>query len=189
MPVSLASTSTIPHKLSPQDPAASKPEEWDEQEMIVDPEDVKPAGYDDIPATLSDPEATKPEDWSDEEDGTWEAPTIPNPDFKGDFKAKMIKNPAYKGKWVAPDIANPAYKPDDTLYNFKDSAAVGFELWQVRANAVAGVWLALKFFKVWKPCCLLYLLSSHTSLQLISTCNPKVPGTSFEALGPRHSAR
>ncbi|MEW5304304.1 MAG: hypothetical protein WDW38_011056 [Sanguina aurantia] len=119
-----------------KDPKASKPEEWDETEMIADPEDVKPANYDDIPATLSDPDASKPEDWSDEEDGTWEAPTIPNPDFKGEFKAKMIKNPAYKGKWVAPDIDNPAYQPDDTLYAFKDSAAVGFELWQVKAGSI-----------------------------------------------------
>jgi calreticulin len=29
------------------------------------------------------------EDWDDEDDGEWEAPTIPNPEYKGEWKAKM----------------------------------------------------------------------------------------------------
>lgn len=73
----------------PQDPKATKPKDWDEREMIDDPEDKKPAGWDDIPATIPDPDAKKPEDWDDEDDGEWEAPTIPNPDFKGEWKAKQ----------------------------------------------------------------------------------------------------
>lgn len=72
-----------------QDPKAKKPEDWDEREKIEDPEDKKPAGWDDIPATIVDPDAKKPEDWSDEDDGEWEAPTIPNPEYKGEWKAKM----------------------------------------------------------------------------------------------------
>ena len=52
-----------------KDPKATKPEEWDERAKIGDPEDIKPAGYDDIPATVPDAEATKPEDWDEEEDG------------------------------------------------------------------------------------------------------------------------
>lgn len=63
--------------------------------------------------------------------GTWEAPTIPNPEYKGAWKQKEIDNPAYKGIWVAPDIDNPDYKPDATLYHYKDSKFLGFELWQV----------------------------------------------------------
>lgn len=119
-----------------KDPEAKKPEDWDERAQIADPEDKKPEGWDDIPATLPDPDAKKPEDWDDEEDGTWEAPTIPNPEYKGEWKPKMIDNPAYKGTWVAPDIDNPEYKHDDTLYQFPDSKYVGFELWQVKAGTI-----------------------------------------------------
>jgi calreticulin len=71
-----------------QDPKASKPEDWDERAEIDDPDDKKPDGYDDIPSTIADPKAKKPKDWSDEDDGEWEAPTIPNPDYKGEWKAK-----------------------------------------------------------------------------------------------------
>lgn len=74
---------------APQDPKATKPEDWDEREKIADPEDKKPEGWDDIPATLPDPDAKKPEDWDDEDDGEWEAPTIPNPEYKGEWKPKM----------------------------------------------------------------------------------------------------
>lgn len=119
-----------------KDPKAKKPADWDEREEIADPEDVKPDGWDDIPATFPDKDAKKPEDWDDEEDGTWEPPMVPNPEYKGEWKPKMIKNPAYKGIWVAPDIDNPDYKHDDTLYNYKDLAFVGFELWQVKSGSI-----------------------------------------------------
>lgn len=119
-----------------KDPNAKKPEDWDERAEIADPEDKKPEGWDDIPATIPDKEAKKPEDWDEEEDGTWEPPMIPNPEYKGEWKPKMIKNPAYKGIWVAPDIDNPEYKHDDKLYNYKDLKFVGFELWQVKAGSI-----------------------------------------------------
>jgi len=119
-----------------KDPDAKKPEDWDEREKIPDPEDKKPDGWDDIPATIADPDATKPEDWSDEDDGVWEPPTIPNPEYKGEWKQKMIDNPDYKGIWVAPDIDNPDYVHDETLYNYKDTKFVGFELWQVKAGTI-----------------------------------------------------
>ncbi|KAJ9523573.1 hypothetical protein QJQ45_007254 [Haematococcus lacustris] len=119
-----------------KDPKATKPEDWDEREKIADPEDVKPDGWDDIPATIADPDAKKPEDWDDEEDGTWEAPTLPNPEFKGEWKPKMIDNPAYKGIWVAPDIPNPDFVADDSLYAFKDLKYLGFELWQVKSGSI-----------------------------------------------------
>ena len=51
------------------DPAQTKPAEWVDEEMIPDPEDIKPAGWDDIPEQIPDPDAEKPEDWSDEDDG------------------------------------------------------------------------------------------------------------------------
>lgn len=36
-----------------QDPKSFKPDDWDEREMIDDPEDKKPDGYDDIPKQVS----------------------------------------------------------------------------------------------------------------------------------------
>jgi len=120
-----------------KDPAASKPADWVDEKTIVDPEDKKPEGYDDIPESIADPEATKPEDWDDELDGEWERPTIPNPDFKGEWSAKKIPNPLYKGEWEHPEIANPEYVDRDDLYLFDAPAAfVGFELWQVKAGTI-----------------------------------------------------
>lgn len=119
-----------------KDPEATKPDDWDERAKIADEADVKPDGFDDIPATLPDPDAAKPEDWDEEEDGEWEAPVIPNPEYKGAWVQEMIDNPDYKGIWVADDIDNPAFKSDPTLYNFKDSKYVGFELWQVKAGSI-----------------------------------------------------
>jgi len=70
------------------DPSASKPKDWVDEKTIVDPEDKKPEGYDDIPESIADPEATKPDDWDEELDGEWERPTIPNPEYKGEWSPK-----------------------------------------------------------------------------------------------------
>jgi len=118
------------------DPAQSKPSDWVDDSQMDDPEDKKPEGWDDIPATIIDPEAKKPEDWDDELDGEWEAPTISNPDFKGPWRAKRIENPGYKGPWVHPQIDNPAYVPDSNLYKYPSLAAVGLEVWQVKAGTI-----------------------------------------------------
>lgn len=49
----------------------------------------------------------------------------------------MIPNPAYKGPWVHPEVANPEYKEDAELYHVcEPCAAVGFELWQVKAGTL-----------------------------------------------------
>ncbi len=120
-----------------KDPAVSKPADWVDKKKIADPEDKKPEGYDDIPREIPDPEATKPEDWDDEEDGEWEAPSIPNPDFKGVWKPKMIPNPEYKGEWVHPMIPNPEYTEDPNLHvRCKDCTHIGFELWQVKSGTI-----------------------------------------------------
>jgi len=117
------------------DPSQSKPSDWVDSPKIVDPEDKKPEGYDDIPAQISDPDAKKPEDWDDDLDGEWTAPQIDNPEFKGEWKAKMIDNPAYKGPWVHPQIDNPDYKLDDHIYAFDKLSAVGIEIWQVKSGS------------------------------------------------------
>lgn len=79
-----------------QDPEAKKPEDWDERPEIADETDTKPEGWDDIPKTIADETATKPDGWDEEDDGVWEPPQIPNPEYKGEWKPKMIENPNYK---------------------------------------------------------------------------------------------
>ena len=64
-----------------QDPAAKKPDDWDENEEIEDPSETKPADWD-KPQHIPDPNAKKPEDWDDEMDGAWEPPLIDNPEYK-----------------------------------------------------------------------------------------------------------
>jgi calreticulin len=118
------------------DPAAKKPEDWVDEKTIADPTDVKPEGWDDIPKEIADPDAKKPEDWDDELDGSWEAPTINNPEYKGEWKPRQIENPAYKGEWVHPKIANPDFVDDDEIYAFDDFSYVGLEVWQVKAGTI-----------------------------------------------------
>jgi len=127
-------TILAPKKIN--DPSKSKPADWVDDAMMDDPEDKKPADWDSIPAEIADPEAKKPEDWDDDLDGTWEAPKIPNPEYKGVWRAKRISNPAYKGPWVHPQIDNPEYKPDATLYSFDSHAFLGIEIWQVKAGTI-----------------------------------------------------
>jgi len=119
-----------------KDPAAKKPSDWVDQEKIDDPADQKPADFDTTPAKIPDPDASKPDDWDDEADGTWEAPQIDNPAYKGEWKARQIPNPAFKGKWVHPEIANPDFQEDTNLYAFDKIGVVGFELWQVKAGSI-----------------------------------------------------
>jgi calreticulin len=121
-----------------KDPDASKPDDWVDDAMLADPEDIKPEGWDDMPEEIPDPDASKPEDWDDEDDGEWEPPMIDNPDYKGVWKPKMIDNPDYKGKWEHPMIPNPEYKDDADMYKVcKDGCThVGFEIWQVKTGTL-----------------------------------------------------
>lgn len=118
------------------DPAQSKPADWVDERLIDDPNDHKPEGYDDIPAEISDPDATKPEDWDDELDGEWEAPKIPNPEYRGPWSPKKIDNPAYKGPWVHPQIDNPEYQEDPELYAFDSFKYFGIDIWQVKSGTI-----------------------------------------------------
>jgi calreticulin len=122
-----------------KDPDAKKPEDWVDSEMMDDPEDKKPDDWDSTPKEIADPDAKKPDDWDDEDDGEWEPPMIPNPDYKGEWKPKRIKNPDYKGKWKHPMIPNPDFVDDPELYDVcrgEGCTHVGFELWQVMAGTL-----------------------------------------------------
>lgn len=118
------------------DPAQSKPADWVDEKMIVDPEDKKPEGYDDIPAEIADPDAKKPEDWDDDLDGDWEAPKVPNADYKGPWTPRKIENPLYKGPWIHPQIDNPDYKYDANLYQYASFKYVGIDIWQVKSGSI-----------------------------------------------------
>lgn len=124
----------LPAKRIP-DPAAKKPEDWDDNEKMDDPTDEKPADWD-KPEFIPDPDAKKPDDWDDEMDGEWQPPKINNPDYKGEWKPKQIDNPKYQGPWIHPEVDNPEYVPDEFLYRFKDIGAVGFDLWQVKSGTI-----------------------------------------------------
>eukprot|EP01120_Amphizonella_sp_Union-15-10_P006946 TRINITY_DN229_c0_g2_i6.p1 TRINITY_DN229_c0_g2~~TRINITY_DN229_c0_g2_i6.p1 ORF type:complete len:412 (+),score=121.16 TRINITY_DN229_c0_g2_i6:71-1306(+) len=119
-----------------QDPDAKKPSDWVDEKEIPDPTDVKPDGWDDIPKEISDPDATKPSDWDDDLDGEWEAPVIPNPEYKGEWKAKTIPNPDYKGEWIHPLIDNPEYKPNPSLYSYPSFKYIGIDVWQVKSGTI-----------------------------------------------------
>ncbi|KAK1294929.1 Calreticulin-3 [Acorus calamus] len=119
-----------------KDVNAKKPKDWDDREYIEDPNDVKPEGYDKIPAEIPDPKAKEPDDWDEDEDGKWKPSKIPNPKYKGPWKPKKIKNPNYKGKWKIPWIDNPEFEDDPDLYVLKPIKYVGIEVWQVKAGSV-----------------------------------------------------
>lgn len=119
-----------------KDPEASKPEDWVDNAQIDDPSDVKPEGYDDIPETIADPDATKPEDWDDEEDGEWQAPVMPNPEYQGEWSPAQIDNPDYKGPWVHPEVSNPDYVEAKDVYKRGPIGGVGIEVWQVKSGTV-----------------------------------------------------
>jgi len=118
------------------DPSKSKPSDWVDDPMMDDPTDKKPADWDAIPAEIADPDAKKPDDWDSDLDGEWEAPKIPNPEYKGVWRAKRINNPNYKGPWTHPQIPNPEYKADNTLYQFDSNGVLGLEIWQVKAGTI-----------------------------------------------------
>merc|ERR1719474_2550827 len=119
------------------DPDVSKPDDWVDDPMIEDPDDKEPEDWV-KESMIVDPDAEKPEDWDDEDDGDWEAPTIPNPDYKGPWKAKEIDNPDYKGPWEHPKIPNPDYKEVNNPGHRLPINFVGFDLWQVKSGTLFG---------------------------------------------------
>jgi len=62
-----------------------------------------------VPREIPDATATKPEDWNDEEDGDWEAPLVPNPEFVGERRAKRFSKEAVVS--FVQDYLNGKLKP------------------------------------------------------------------------------
>jgi len=121
-----------------KDPSKSKPDDWVDEKQIPDPDSVKPDGYDDIPEMIADPDAEQPDDWDEEDDGEWEPPMLPNPEWKGPWKQAMMANPEYIGEWEHPMIDNPDFVDDPEVYRAcRDGCSyVGFELWQVKSGTI-----------------------------------------------------
>merc|ERR1712242_329294 len=105
-----------------KDPEQSKPEDWVDDEEMDDPEAEKPEDWGNEPEMIADPDSSKPDDWDDEEDGEWQAPKIPNPDYKGEWEHPMIDNPDYV---EAVDV----WKRGPVGY-------IGVEVWQVKSGTV-----------------------------------------------------
>jgi calreticulin len=122
----------FPNKTS-DDPADKKPADWVDVKKIDDPAQKKPADWVDE-QRIRDPTATVPEEWDEEEDGTWEAPMVDNPQYKGAWFTTQVDNPAYKGEWSAKQLDNPEYV--DEVYSYSDIGAVGFELWTVNKGSI-----------------------------------------------------
>lgn len=140
------------------DPTATKPQDWDEEapELIPDPGVHRPEGWlEEEQPFVPDPEAQPPDDWSEEMDGEWEAPLvpnpvcahvsgcgpwsqpmIPNPAYKGKWKPPMIDNPNYQGPWKPRSIPNPGYFEDLHPFRMSPVAAVGIELWTLKAGVL-----------------------------------------------------
>jgi len=118
-----------------KDPEVSKPSDWVDEKEIDDPEETKPEDWDQA-QTIVDPDAEEPEDWDEEDDGEWEAPMIPNTDYKGPWKAKRIPNTDYKGEWEHPMIDNPEYVQESEVYKRGVLQYVGMEVWQVKAGTI-----------------------------------------------------
>lgn len=109
------------------DPADKKPEDWDENETIVDSTATKPDDWDEsAPREIVDEGATKPSDWLEEEEALIPDPAAEKPvdwddEMDGEYEAKKIQNPRCEGisgcgKWKKPTIPNPAYKVINYLF-------------------------------------------------------------------------
>jgi len=123
----------LPKKIN--DPTESKPTDWVDERMIEDPTDEKPEDWDQE-ETIVDPDAEEPEDWDEEDDGEWEAPMIPNPEYKGEWRPKRVENPEYKGEWEHPQVDNPDYVPVGDVYQRGPIEYIGMEIWQVKAGTI-----------------------------------------------------
>ena len=118
------------------DSTDKKPADWVDEPKMVDPAAKKPEDWDENePQMIKDPAATKPEDWDDADDGAWEAPMIDNPKYKGKWTVPMIDNPAYKGVWAPKKVPNPAYVGDSYVLP-GEVGVVGFELWVVNSGSI-----------------------------------------------------
>ena len=101
------------------DETAKKPDDWDESapQFIPDPEKLTPpeGWLVDEPKFIEDPNAVKPVEWDDDIHGTWEPSQVPNPKCErapgcGPYEPPLIVNPQFVGEWEPPMYRNPMYR-------------------------------------------------------------------------------
>merc|ERR1719187_2514586 len=102
------------------DPEDKKPADWDEREKIPDPEASKPEDWDESePEHVVDAAAEMPAGWLADEPELVADPEASKPedwdeDMDGEWKAPLVNTPACEsapgcGLWSAPKIKNPKY--------------------------------------------------------------------------------
>lgn len=103
------------------DPNDFKPADFDEREKINDPLAVKPEDWDeDAPPQIPDMGTSKPDGWLDDEEPMMSDPNAIKPDdwdtdMDGEWEAPLITNPMCEkavgcGLWERPLIPNPDYR-------------------------------------------------------------------------------
>ncbi|KAI3836292.1 hypothetical protein MKX03_031576 [Papaver bracteatum] len=110
-----------------KDVTSKKPKDWEEKEYIDDPDDVKPEGYDSIPAEIPDPKAKEPADWDEDEDGIWRAPKIPNPAYKGPWKRKVKAGSVYDNILICDDPEYAKQVAQEVFDKNKEAEKEAFE--------------------------------------------------------------
>lgn len=134
------------------DESVSKPVDYDityGSSYIPDPSVVKPQGWlEDEPNYIHNPLAEQPTEWDEDEDGKWwppiiknpkclvgcgkwQAPLIPNQNYKGPWIQPVKKNPNFQGEWEPRRIPNPHFYNDSYPHNFEPIGGLGFELWTI----------------------------------------------------------
>ncbi|OHT14885.1 Calreticulin family protein [Tritrichomonas foetus] len=114
------------------DPDDVKPADWDDDEFIVDPNDKKPANWVDD-EFIPDPDAFKPPSWDDSI--VWAPQMIRNPRYRGEWSPRIIKNPNYKGVWK-PKMIQKKVEVDPSFGHFSDIAYLGLEFFQNVPNTI-----------------------------------------------------
>ncbi|OHS94109.1 Calnexin 1 [Tritrichomonas foetus] len=101
------------------DENAKKPKDWDENEpeFIQDPEKLEPpqGWLLNEEKMIPNPKSTKPEEWDENLYGKWEPEMIENPKCKdapgcGHYEPPLTINPKFVGPWEPPMYRNPQYK-------------------------------------------------------------------------------
>ncbi|KAK9138718.1 hypothetical protein Sjap_009312 [Stephania japonica] len=110
-----------------KDVNAKKPADWEEREYIEDPNDVKPKGYDSIPAEIPDPKAKEPDSWDEDEDGVWKPPKIPNPAYKGPWKRKVKAGSVFDNILICDDPEYAKHVIQDIWAKNKELEKEAFE--------------------------------------------------------------
>jgi calreticulin len=118
------------------DAEAEKPADWDERQMIDDPEDTKSDTYDiEIPPFIDDSSVEQPADWDEDKNGPWTAPQIKNPEWV-EWTPRQIANPAYRGQWRARLIPNPKFDAVAKQVCYKSIDKVALDVWQVESGSL-----------------------------------------------------